>query len=217
VSTTPIRMVCFDAGGVLVRICRSWQEGCKAAGVEFRWSHEAAEGDAERTRITEAYQRGLIGCDEFTLRMARTTAGLYDPAEFRAVHDAWILGEYEGVCALVRTLNTLSGVETALLSNTSASHWANRHMLGGKGASAVGLVRHAHASHLLGLVKPGPEIYRAFESATGAAPASILFFDDMEENVLAARSAGWRAELIDFRSETRPQIEAHLLAHGVRA
>jgi putative hydrolase of the HAD superfamily len=210
-----VRIVCFDAGGVLVRICRDWREGCAAAGVEFRESDAAALGDAARTAIHDQYQCGLICCDEFFSRMAETTAGLYSAAEFRAVHEAWILGEYDGMCELMGQLNATEHVETALLSNTNASHWAQRHMLGGRGCSAVGLVKHPHASHLLGLSKPRPEIYRAFEERTGAAPGEILFFDDMPENVAAARDAGWRAQTIDFRSDTRTQIENHLRAHGV--
>ena len=29
-------IVCFDIGGVLVRICRTWEEGCIAADVPLR-------------------------------------------------------------------------------------------------------------------------------------------------------------------------------------
>ncbi len=31
-----IRLVCFDLGGVVIRICRTWAEGCAAAGLEVR-------------------------------------------------------------------------------------------------------------------------------------------------------------------------------------
>lgn len=210
-----VKLVCFDAGGVLVRICRSWREGCAAAGVEFRESEAAARGDAVRTAIHDAYQCGRICCNDFFARMAETTAGLYSPAEFRAVHNAWILAEYEGVRELINRLNATPRVGTALLSNTNASHWAQRHMFGGRGVSAVGLVRHPHASHLLGLSKPGPGIYRALERETGTSPEQILFFDDMPENVEAARSLGWRAEVIDHTGETCAQIEQHLRSHGV--
>ncbi|HZW10882.1 MAG TPA: HAD-IA family hydrolase [Phycisphaerales bacterium] len=210
-----VRMVCFDAGGVLVRICRGWREGCEAAGIEFRESPDAARGDAARTAIHEDYQRGLICCDDFFSRMAETTAGLYSAAEFRAVHEAWILGEYQGARDLVQRLNDLGGVETGLLSNTNASHWAQRHMFGGRGSSAVGLLRHPHASHLLGVSKPSPEIFRAFEARTGAAPDEVLFFDDMPENVEAARRAGWRAETVDYTGDTCAQIARRLREHGV--
>jgi glucose-1-phosphatase len=214
-ATGPLRMVCFDAGGVLVRICRTWREGCEAAGVEYRWNDAAGTADETRRILTEDYQRGRIECPEFFRRMAETTSGLYSAPEFQRVHGAWMLGEYPGASELVRELNRAGHVETGLLSNTSASHWAQPHMIGGRGSSAVGLVKHPHASHLLGLTKPGLEIYRAFERETTTAPESILFFDDLEENVLAARSAGWRAEQVDFRGDTCSQIRRYLRAHGV--
>ncbi len=209
------RMVCFDAGGVLVRICRSWREGCEAAGVRHRWNEEAEAGEARRRAINEEYQQGRISCDEFFARMAATSGGLYAPEDIRRVHDAWILDEYPRADTLVRRLNAVAGLETGLLSNTSASHWAHRLMLGGRGVSAVGLVKHPHASHVLGLVKPRPEIYAAFERETGVRAGEILFFDDLAENVASARAAGWRAELVDYLGDTCAQIERHLHAHGV--
>ncbi len=62
---------------------------------------------------------------------------------------------------------------------------------------------HRGASHLYGLVKPWPEIYRRFTRELGASPGEILFFDDREENVIAARAEGWRAERIDAARRMR--------------
>jgi len=36
VTTSGIRMVCFDLGGVLIKHCRTWREGCAAAGLRLR-------------------------------------------------------------------------------------------------------------------------------------------------------------------------------------
>jgi FMN phosphatase YigB (HAD superfamily) len=88
-------------------------------------------------------------------------------------------------------------------------------MRGGQGVSAVGLVRHPHASHVLGLLKPGREIYNAFERETGVPGHEILFFDDLPENVQAAAEAGWNAEQIDFTRDTRVQIERSLRDRAV--
>lgn len=211
----PIRMVCFDAGGVLVRICRTWREGCDAAGVRYRWSEAVEAREPERLAINAAYQRGEIGSEAFFERMAATAEGLYTPAEIRGVHEAWMVGEYPGVGVLIDRLNRAAGLATGVLSNTSALHWEQAHMLGGRGVSAVGSVDHPHASHLLGLLKPGAEIYGAFERETGFGAEEILFFDDLPENVRGARAAGWRAELIDFAGDTAAQIETCLAAHGV--
>lgn len=216
VGGEPVRMVCFDAGGVLVRICRSWAEGCVAAGVEHRWSAEAEANEALRHEANDAHQRGELECEAFFARVAETTAGLYRAEEIRAVHEAWIIEEYAGVREVICGLNDGGRVATGLLSNTNATHWAQRHMLGGRGVSAVGTVTHPHASHLLRLTKPGTEIYRAFEEATGVRGPGVLFFDDLAENVEAAKRAGWRAERIDHAGDTARQITEHLRRHGVR-
>ena len=79
----------------------------------------------------------------------------------------------------------------------------------------MGSVEHPHARHLLGLLKPGVEIYRAFERQTGFGPGEILFFDDLAENVQAARAVGWHAEVIDHTADTAPQIAGHLQRHGI--
>src|SRR5205085_2176142 len=131
--------------------------------------------------------------------------------------------EYPGIGALIDELHARD-VETACLSNTTDTHWVRLlHADGGgplPGAPAFPAVRglrHHFASHLLGLAKPDPAIFLAFEAATGQTGAEILFFDDLAPNVAAARELGWRAELIDPRHEggTAPQLRRHLTRHGV--
>ena len=70
-------------------------------------------------------------------------------------------------------------------------------------------------SHLLGLAKPDPRIYREVERGTGCAGETILFFDDRAENVEAARACGWTAEVIDHTGDTAGQMLGHLRRHGV--
>jgi putative hydrolase of the HAD superfamily len=52
-----------------------------------------------------------------------------------------------------------------------------------------------HYSADLGVAKPDPAFYRAVEQRVGAAPGKLLLIDDREDNVEAARRAGWRAHL----------------------
>ena len=214
-TDAPVRMVCFDAGGVLVRICRSWQARCERAGIAFRWNTEAeAESDARRTLHAE-FERGRMPPDAYFAALAASADGLYTPEELHAIHVAWIAEEYPGVRTLVRALREVPTVSTGLLSNTNAVHWMEPAMTGNRD-SAVSGIDHPHASHLLGLTKPGAEIYRAFEQETGFDASAILFFDDLSENVDAARAVGWRAERIDHAGDTGAQIVAHLAAHGIR-
>lgn len=201
-----IRIVCFDAGGVLVRICRSWEEGCARAGIAARALALPPGAEARRARLHDDYQRGRMECGEYCRKFASLTDGVFSEREIRAVHDAWILGEYSGARTIVERLNGVPGLATALLSNTDESHWKHPAMMGSD-SSAVSRVRHPHASHLLGYAKPDPAIYRAFELACGASAGEVLFFDDREDNILAARGSGWHAVRIDPDGDTASQVE----------
>jgi FMN phosphatase YigB (HAD superfamily) len=67
----------------------------------------------------------------------------------------------------------------------------------------------------LRLAKPDPAIYRAFERATAHASDEILFFDDLPENVAAARALGWRAERVNPHADTIGQMRQSLRKFGV--
>jgi putative hydrolase of the HAD superfamily len=71
-----------------------------------------------------------------------------------------------------------------------------------------------HASHLLGLAKPDPAIYRAFEREVGAGAGSLVLFDDLPENVAAARACGWTAFEVDHAGDTAAQVTAALRGMG---
>lgn len=212
-----IRCVCFDWGGVLLRICKSWAEGCARAGVAPRPLAQDAAHAAERHRIAHDYQEGKLTCAEFLDRMHHATLGAYSRDEIRAVHDAWLIEEYPGVAELVADLHQVPGLTTGMLSNTNHMHWA-RQQSGGPGGPCfptAGTLRHRHASHLLRAAKPDLAIYRAFERATGLAPGEILFFDDLADNIAAARAAGWNAEQIDPHGDTVAQMRRHLYRLGI--
>jgi HAD superfamily hydrolase (TIGR01509 family) len=206
----PIRLVAFDWGGVILRHHRSWAEACGSAGIEVRAGHERPELIAQRRALNLSFQCGKMTPEEFYPKMAEATGGLYSGAEVRRIHEAWLTEEYPGVDGLVRRLVALPRVETALLSNTNECHWARM-----KDFPTAGLLKHRHASHLLGHAKPGVEIFRVFEREVGFSGAEILFFDDLLENVSAAVELGWRAELIDHAGDTAGQVAGHLARYGV--
>ncbi|GAA5155966.1 HAD-IA family hydrolase [Nocardioides marinquilinus] len=50
-------------------------------------------------------------------------------------------------------------------------------------------------SHEVGLAKPDPRVYDLTARRLGVEPSEIVFLDDVEANVEAARAAGWHAVL----------------------
>jgi len=219
-AESPIRCVCFDWGGVIVRFCRSFAEGVRAAGIDLRDGANAAEAIAARRGLANQYSMGKITRADFLDAASQATSGLYSIQELERINHAWLIEEYPGVGAIVDELNALPHIETALLSNTTEIHWERQHAEPSRSNGiphfpTAAKLKHRHASHLLGLLKPDDAIYAAFERETGFEPGSILFYDDLEENVRAARSRGWHAVQIDHTGDTAAQIRASLREYRI--
>ncbi len=211
-------LICFDWGGVILRICRTWAEACAAANLPVRTGSESGEHAPARQDIVRAHQEGRLEFDDYTARLAAAFDHLYTPAEIARIHDAWLLHEYPGVADLITELHSIPHLQTALLSNTN-----QRHVLRGLSAAHGGhahfptahRLHHLFYSSRLGHTKPRPEFYNALTTTTRIPPASILFFDDLEDNIASARSLGWNATLIDHAADTAAQMRASLRAQGV--
>jgi glucose-1-phosphatase len=201
------RVVVFDLGGVVVRVCRTWEEACARAGVDVRepeW-FAAFELRERRSGLSDAYQSGKIACADYFAGIARATDGLYSAEEVERVHRAWIAEDYPGIEGVIDELNE-RGVVTACLSNTNRAHWDDLR----RGSRACAAIARPLVSHELGAVKPDDAIYRLAERELGVSPSELLFFDDLEPNVDAARRLGWSSERIDHEGDTASQVRAHL-------
>lgn len=213
-ETEPVRLACFDLGGVIVRTCRNWREGCEAADVPY---HAAADEPARRAAfaaVVRRYETGRMDDAAYRREGAAALGGVYNPEELGRIHDAWIRGEFPGVAEIMASLSARSGVVTGCLSNTNPRHWE---LMAGDACAYAAFHRMERrwSSHLLGVMKPDRAIYRTYAERAGIAPEAILFFDDLEENVSAARAAGWRAVTIDREGEIAAQIRAGLREHGI--
>jgi FMN phosphatase YigB (HAD superfamily) len=215
------RVVCFDLGGVLVRLSRSWGDACVRAGLPERdpeWLASPA-WRAHRQLVGDRYQRGEIECSAYFAGLSQSSGGLYSAAELESMHAAWTLDHYDGALALVRSLNALPHVETACLSNTNHAHWVRLAGIDGRSEyPAVQELQHQLASHLLGCAKPDPRIYELaraqFSRAAPVTASDIYFFDDLEENVGAARGAGWSAFRVDPAGDTIAEMRSVLRRAG---
>ncbi|MEU4574899.1 HAD family hydrolase [Nonomuraea sp. ATR24] len=58
----------------------------------------------------------------------------------------------------------------------------------------------------IGVAKPDPRAYEICASRHGVAPGDVLFFDDNEANVVAARQAGMAAELFVSPEQVRASV-----------
>lgn len=202
-------IVCFDLGGVLVRICRSWEEGCAAAGVDVNRDWSPADSSPAHHALLDAYTIGRITTPTFFRELAAMSGGVYSAEEFRAIHANWIRGVYPGAENLLAELRS-AGVETACLSNTNELHWDMLCQW-----PILERLGRRHASHLVGIAKPDPGIYEWFQRRVERAPEHIVFFDDLQDNIAAARSLEWDAVHVDHAGDTSAAIRMALFDRGL--
>ncbi|QNN22901.1 HAD-IA family hydrolase [Planctomycetales bacterium ZRK34] len=209
-SKPEIQVVCFDLGGVLLRCVDGWHHACERAGLPM---HESLIDPANRNTIVSASNQMEIGAitpQQFTEQIAAVSD--YTAAEAMRVLECWLLDLYPGVEALLERLLG-APITVALLSNTNAAHWQ---IFEAEPCYApVMRIPHLFASHQVKARKPNAAIYEHVETALGVEPQSILFFDDLEENINGAVWQHWHTERIDPAKDTAPQIEKHLARYGV--
>ncbi len=196
-----IDCVVFDLGGVVVRIARSWAGRCAQAGLPVRDAARCEEAVRRHRAQIAALQVGRTTAAEVAAGLAADMAGAYTAAEVHKALNRQLLGAHPGVAELSARLMC----PHAIFSNTSADHWRVL-----RRCEVVRTARRAFTSFELGLAKPAPAAYEAVRQGLGVPADRLLFFDDGEVNVRAAREAGWHAVRIDPTRPVAPQLEASL-------
>lgn len=222
-STTKIQMVCFDLGGVLVRIHRAWEDSCKFTGFEIRKIDTSESDKALRNLITTQFASGKLNNEQWIDQLTSAFQNQYTPDEICQIHDNWLIEEYPDVRKMISQLNNVNGITTACLSNTNPRHWKRLVHINEYGQPATGepefpvvtLLKQHYASHLIGYAKPAPEIYQAFEKLTGFAGREILFFDDLPDNINTANKFGWNTVQVDHTGDTANQIITALKRYDI--
>jgi putative hydrolase of the HAD superfamily len=115
-----------------------------------------------------------------------------------------IAGVIEGVMPLLERLK--GDFHLSILSNTNACHVAYL-----RETTRLWDVMDAFFfSNELGCLKPEPLIYKKTLESLQVQPEQILFLDDTEENVIAARREGWGALHVQHNRNPGPVLEAQL-------
>ena len=179
----------FDLGGVIVeidfdRVFGIWgaHAGVPAAVIRSRFAFDAAYRAHERGEISAAAYfdslRPALGID-------------IADAQFQAGWDAIFVGEVAGIAALLG--QATQRFPLYAFSNSNAHHhayWAREF------AGTLSHFRQVFVSCEIGRRKPEPEAFAMVAAAIGAPFRNILFFDDTDENVMAAKALGMQAVLV---------------------
>jgi putative hydrolase of the HAD superfamily len=183
---TSIDVLLFDMGGVLVQwdgttplveltAGRLDREAARRFWLTSPW---VARHDLGQCTVRE-FAAGAI--DELQLEL--------DVDTFIGHYVGWVRGAYPGIPALLARLG--QRFRLASLTNNNAAHYDHI-------AAHAGIVEHfqaVFASHLIGMKKPDPDVYRHVTAALDVAPERIAFFDDNPECLEPARALGWQTFL----------------------
>ncbi len=204
---TPITAVLFDFGMVLSGPPSPpvWQAMQHASGLSHDALHHAYWS------LRDDYDRGALTGDAYWNAIAALAATTFDPVtRTRLIAldvDLWT-DMNEPMVAWVRELHR-AGIRTGILSNMPDS------MAEGICAKFawIGDFHHTVWSHALLLRKPDPAIYAAAIAGLGVPAAQILFLDDREDNIAAARTAGLQTLLYSSHDAFVLEMNARGFGH----
>jgi len=182
--STPIRIILFDLGGVLIELT-----GVPAllAWIGNRLTPEELWRMWLSSPVVRAFETGKVGPDTFANQLIADLGLPVSRQEFLAAFRAWPKGVFPGAVDLVRRISP--PYVRATLCNTNVLHWPRFMDEMGLG----NLFEHHFASHLMGKLKPDREVFEHVVAALGCEPSAILFLDDQPLNVEAAQAIGLQA------------------------
>ena len=198
------RIVAFDLGGVLVRICNLWSDAVELALPAQRLNEGLGLLDDSAALV--AYQAGECDTSEYLVELA-AFLGCTTPDQAKRVHNAILLEPFSGTAELAQDVLS-AGLETGCLSNTNDLHW--QEIFDSGRFPFADLLAVKVASHHVGVNKPDPAMFEAFERKSGFSGSEIVYFDDTMKNVEAARARGWQAHYVDPSDGPSSQVRRTL-------
>ena len=199
IAPQSVEVLLFDLGGVVIhydfgRCLARWAEiaGCQLHDIESRFSFDSAYED---------YERGLLDAAGYFASLRRQLAVELTDEQLL---DGW-LSIYVGPIPEMAPLLSAASARFPLyaFTNTNGSHqavWADRF------AKELDVFTAIFASPDLGLRKPDRAAFEAVTARIGAFPSSILFFDDISENVAGALDAGLQAVHVTSTDSVRSAL-----------
>jgi glucose-1-phosphatase len=192
----------FDLGGVIIElrglpILNEWVgTDYTAEEVWNKWLTSAAP---------RAFEAGKIDKNEFASRIIDELYLNIGVAEFLDYFTTLPIAPFQGAIEMLEALK--NSYKTALFSNSNEIHWERK-----MSKMKLGSVFNFHfASHLMGKVKPDAESFEYVIYELAVSPSQILFFDDNQLNVEAARNAGMRAERVTGLQELQKALKVNMI------
>jgi putative hydrolase of the HAD superfamily len=176
----------FDLGDVLVEI--DFQRSFSHWGRQAGCAPQALARNFEATQAYQRHERGEISTTDYFDTLRRSLDLSLNDEQMLEGWNSLFVGEMPGV----RPLLAAAARQFPLyaFSNTNAAH---ADFFLPAYADLLRPLKRIFLSHEIGMRKPEAQAFRHVAQQIGLPPGRIAFFDDLAENVEAARAAGFQA------------------------
>lgn len=196
INSRKVRHIIFDLGGVVLDI--DFMKTIEAINKMNIDGVDAERLLSDNNSLFLKLELGLIEPPQLIEKLIETYPALQQVSP-EAIWDAWneLLQPFES--DRIKLLKDLSKTyEIHLLSNTNLPHricFGKRYQdqFGGKFEDLFTRCFYSDEMHLR---KPDAEIYQQVEKNIRSAGSEILFIDDLQANIEAAKRSGWQAHLL---------------------
>lgn len=197
-----IDTIFFDVGNVLVKYNR--QRGIENLADYFATTPALIEDTLFRGQTAIAYEKGMVITREYLEPLLNELGQeKFDGSDINKCNEG-VFEEIHSVTSLLSAFKRM-GIRIITLSNTNSFHM--NYIL--KEFPFMQQFDDFVFSHEVGCRKPDEEIYEKSLAKAHTDAANCLFFDDLPENVAAARAAGIHAYLFKDATDILGAVKAH--------
>jgi putative hydrolase of the HAD superfamily len=199
-AQTP-RSLLFDLGGIVIdidfdRAFTAWQSISRLPLEEVR---ERFKFDLQYQR----HERGEIEASEYFVHLASILELEGDPSHIAHGWNSIYVGEIAETIAMISAMR--ERLPCYAFTNTNAAHAAAWSSMFPRVAESFDRI---FMSHEIGLRKPERRAFDHVSKSVGVAAESIVFFDDLLENVQGASAAGLQAVHVRSPSDVRSALSS---------
>lgn len=196
-----IKNIIFDLGGVIVNVDNHlFANAFKKLGAH---KFEEAFAKAMQQQLPELYETGKITTNDMRARAKKLMAIEHvTDAEFDQAWNTGIINLPKERLEFVRKFK--QKYNTYLLSNINELHFEQNFAVCYRDAGLKnfnGIFHKEYYSHLIGMRKPDPEIFKLVLTENNLTPHETLFVDDTLENILSARTLGIKTHHINSQQD----------------
>ncbi|MCJ8312615.1 MAG: HAD family phosphatase [Saccharospirillaceae bacterium] len=188
-----IKVVVFDVAGVLLK--ETWIKTMQTLLNDNSLTKSDVFELWQKEECFHQYETGQLNTQQFVCLAKQALNIKLDDQTFSHIFNEMIVEPFK---QSEQVLNTIKqNYKLAILSNTNPLHFE-------KIQSQYTIYQpcdYLFLSHQMGVMKPSKQIFNTMLDTLNCRPNEVMFFDDNQPNVAAARQLGIQSELI-----TEPQM-----------